>query len=445
MRKYISKHAKESGDTIVEVLIVLAVLSLAFVISYATANRGLLEARNADEHSEALGYIDSQVEELRADFAAGDTNVTPTPANQVFCMDSSGTYTPFIINNNPLNPYTPAMLPTSSNADSIGGYTEYPGACMISTEPYHESISYVTQSPTGQVYPTGQSYFDFLVRWDGVGNLGPQQEELTYKLNAIALTGGGYIDGTGPGGCSSGCGPTYTQNWIAYASGWQPYEACLPQDPNDTGLVWEGCNGPDPNPTTTTCVGYPSTAGTCAGMVAYRQEDAPYYFVPSSSINGSTYVMQIYYNQYGGQPSQTVANDFQFPTAGFSVPSGGYNFNVNICAPVPTNASLNLNTNCIPGQLPVDTTTSPTSQYAQACYQVVITAANLGEYGAQNYPAIQINWTNNNSPPGGPTYWDPGGTPPIDPNLEIDYISLANFNGTGVPGGNTCNQAYDSP
>lgn len=53
------------GDTIVEVLIVLAVLGLAIGISYATANRSLLNARQAQESSEASVLLQSQLEALR--------------------------------------------------------------------------------------------------------------------------------------------------------------------------------------------------------------------------------------------------------------------------------------------------------------------------------------------------------------------------------------------
>lgn len=53
------------GDTIVEVMIVLAVLGLAISISYATANRSLLNARQAQETSQAAELIQSQVESLR--------------------------------------------------------------------------------------------------------------------------------------------------------------------------------------------------------------------------------------------------------------------------------------------------------------------------------------------------------------------------------------------
>ena len=41
----------QRGDTIIEVLIVLAVLGLAIGITYATANRSILNARQAQESS----------------------------------------------------------------------------------------------------------------------------------------------------------------------------------------------------------------------------------------------------------------------------------------------------------------------------------------------------------------------------------------------------------
>ena len=54
----------KSGDTIVEVLVSLAILSLAFAISYSTASKALIVSQNSQEHSTALGYLDQQMEML---------------------------------------------------------------------------------------------------------------------------------------------------------------------------------------------------------------------------------------------------------------------------------------------------------------------------------------------------------------------------------------------
>lgn len=53
------------GDTIIEVMIVLTVLGLALSISYATANRSLLNARQAQETTVATELVHSQLEALR--------------------------------------------------------------------------------------------------------------------------------------------------------------------------------------------------------------------------------------------------------------------------------------------------------------------------------------------------------------------------------------------
>jgi len=53
------------GDTIVEVMIVLAVLGMALSIGYATASRSLSNTRQAQENSEATAIVQSQIEALR--------------------------------------------------------------------------------------------------------------------------------------------------------------------------------------------------------------------------------------------------------------------------------------------------------------------------------------------------------------------------------------------
>lgn len=56
----------QRGDTIVEVMIVLAVLGSAIAIGYQTANRSLKSTRAAQENAYATSLLDSQVEEIRA-------------------------------------------------------------------------------------------------------------------------------------------------------------------------------------------------------------------------------------------------------------------------------------------------------------------------------------------------------------------------------------------
>lgn len=109
----------ERGDTIVEVMVVLAVLGLAIGVAYSTANRSLLNARQAQENSQATAAAQSQVEQLvSVACTSGDPQCDITnPANPgyqllhppgggAFCM-ANGSVQP---STNPLCPQQ-ALLP----------------------------------------------------------------------------------------------------------------------------------------------------------------------------------------------------------------------------------------------------------------------------------------------------------------------------------------------
>ncbi len=59
------KEIKERGDTIVEVLIAIAVVSLILGGAYVTTNRSLIATRAAEERGNALKLAESQVEQLK--------------------------------------------------------------------------------------------------------------------------------------------------------------------------------------------------------------------------------------------------------------------------------------------------------------------------------------------------------------------------------------------
>lgn len=57
-------YRKQAGDTIVEVLIAIAVVSLVLGGAYAIASRSLANSRQAQEHGEALQLANAQIELL---------------------------------------------------------------------------------------------------------------------------------------------------------------------------------------------------------------------------------------------------------------------------------------------------------------------------------------------------------------------------------------------
>jgi prepilin-type N-terminal cleavage/methylation domain-containing protein len=144
----------ERGDTIIEVIVVVAILGLAFASSYAIANVSVTKTRNSQEHSEALQNLTSQIEILRN---AEASDVALTRNGAPFCMD--GTVTPT---------YKP--VPVTDASCNLGPDGRYSISVVYSAFP---------QSGVDQ------DIYTFTANWEGIGNLGPQRERISYKLHAL--------------------------------------------------------------------------------------------------------------------------------------------------------------------------------------------------------------------------------------------------------------------
>lgn len=92
MRIVPAKRLTERGDTIVEVLIAISVMSLLIGGAFVLTNRSLQGTRAAQERLNALKLVESQLEQIK-NFAADPTTSdlifgSATPAS--FCINSSG-------------------------------------------------------------------------------------------------------------------------------------------------------------------------------------------------------------------------------------------------------------------------------------------------------------------------------------------------------------------
>jgi prepilin-type N-terminal cleavage/methylation domain-containing protein len=77
---------KQSGDTLVEVLISVAIVSVVLASGYAVTTQGLRTTQDANERSQGLELVQQQVELLRV--YNGGSSLTGV------CLDSSGTPKP---------------------------------------------------------------------------------------------------------------------------------------------------------------------------------------------------------------------------------------------------------------------------------------------------------------------------------------------------------------
>lgn len=85
------KRYTERGDTIVEVLITIAIVSLVLGGAYVTTNRSLLATRSAQERSIALKLAESQIERLKSIIAANPSLIFGGTAPSTFCISNTNT------------------------------------------------------------------------------------------------------------------------------------------------------------------------------------------------------------------------------------------------------------------------------------------------------------------------------------------------------------------
>lgn len=83
------KYLGSRGDTIVEVLLAIAVASAVLGGAYVSANRSLNGTRQAQERAEAVKFVEGQLERLK-EVAKTDTTVFNTPPNP-FCITETST------------------------------------------------------------------------------------------------------------------------------------------------------------------------------------------------------------------------------------------------------------------------------------------------------------------------------------------------------------------
>ena len=76
-------RSKQNGDTIIEVLIAISIVSLVLVTAYGISNRNTLEIEATQEQEQAQHLVESQIESLRT---AGQITLTPTAGE---CFDGT--------------------------------------------------------------------------------------------------------------------------------------------------------------------------------------------------------------------------------------------------------------------------------------------------------------------------------------------------------------------
>jgi type II secretory pathway pseudopilin PulG len=150
------------GDTIVEVIMAIAIVGLIVASSFSIANRSLLGVRDAQEHTEALKIAEGQLEKVKtlADTNFASISITPN----IYCIADD-------LSIKQMTSVTSLPPRTSPN------FPPYVTAgCVDSTNIYHYAIQYAGPP---------QDVFTVSVQWDRVGGGQTNEVSLVYKVHKL--------------------------------------------------------------------------------------------------------------------------------------------------------------------------------------------------------------------------------------------------------------------
>ena len=162
-RRAKARALNSTGDTILEVLIAIAVVSSVLGSVFALANRTSQNARQVQEHQEALKYASSQIE-LLANYIKRPNVTQPTGAS--FCIDQT------------------ALTPVDYTGDA-------PASCKVNAGAYEYSLK-LSYDATNKVYTSS-------VTWPGATG-STDSLSLTYRtqVNAGSYDENEIVVGTPP-------------------------------------------------------------------------------------------------------------------------------------------------------------------------------------------------------------------------------------------------------
>lgn len=152
-----------SGDTIVEVLLAILVISTILGGAFVSARRSQTGIRATEERLEALKVAEAQVERIRLNAKTSRT-VFSSPGVTAFCITStnaklSATLRMPLINDN----FAQATWhPAGCNSTPAGGVTYYT-VVQKAADPDHT--------------------FTVYTRWDGAGGTGKQEVQLSIRID----------------------------------------------------------------------------------------------------------------------------------------------------------------------------------------------------------------------------------------------------------------------
>lgn len=194
------KAKTQVGDTIVEVLIAIAVAAFAIGTSYAIANRSLQQAITARERNQAVNIIQSQIAALKIRYTYDKTAFQSDDPARGFVVRSSTInppasqlpYTDFhfcLVENSaspqdPTNPWARQVnaFSSDSEADNISATNKYNARCVHNTGSVNYFVDISAQITATSQNAVNRTVYKVALRWNQAGNTNQAESVVYYRL-----------------------------------------------------------------------------------------------------------------------------------------------------------------------------------------------------------------------------------------------------------------------
>jgi prepilin-type N-terminal cleavage/methylation domain-containing protein len=152
------KGLGQSGDTLVEVLICILIVSMILTGAYVTTNKSTVRVIDAQERAEALKLGQAQLEQVRQHSKKLAPNVLDQPVSSSFCM---------------VNTVITSSTDARCRQDRNGNPT---------TEEPVFAIAIRRQNCSGATLPANCSLFTIRIDWASIATKTPAHAQITYRL-----------------------------------------------------------------------------------------------------------------------------------------------------------------------------------------------------------------------------------------------------------------------
>lgn len=160
------------GDTIVEVLIAMTVISMVLGGAFASANRSLSATQSAKERDQGIRLAETQLEQLKSSIRAGSmwTEIN-NDLNDFFCIRSLS----FVD--------ITQTIPTAMDTDLLATPTNYPPDCVLDSgnNPHSATSRSIPYYVSIEQDNSDDNLFTVLVRWERAGSAGREQAAFKYR------------------------------------------------------------------------------------------------------------------------------------------------------------------------------------------------------------------------------------------------------------------------